>query len=162
MSRNIYDLHLRCRVMFRRIHPNFIYPFLHATRHDDTIFPRAVRGSVTILISERAIAWERTVVPAHCSLQLSSFVSISPFRPWRGIGNEGRLHGTAARVLADRDQQFGSFLLSCLCSPSRTAVMDFVVDADTGSLPRIGAGRGTGSLWQSGTATICCLYEGLW
>jgi len=148
--------------MFRRIHPNFIYPFLHATRHDDTIIPRAVRGSVTILISERAIAWERTVVPAHCILQLSSFVSIFPYRPWRGIWKRGQVARRCRPCSGRSGPALWVLLFSCLCSPSRTAVVDYVVDADTGSLPRIGAGRGTGSLWRSGTATICCLYEGLW
>merc|ERR1711881_688139 len=90
LSRNIYELHLRCCVMGSTSSSDLDLPFLHATRHDDSTTSREAWASITILISERASAWDPTVVSAHCNLQVSSFVPIS-LRPWRGTWVRGQV-----------------------------------------------------------------------
>merc|ERR1712000_715913 len=95
------------------------------------------RGSITILISERASAWDPTVVSAHCNLQASSFVPIS-LRPWRGTWVRGQVT-RHCRPCAGRS---GSatlgilFLVHIVRLESRW--MSFAVVVDTGSLPTIG------------------------
>lgn len=132
LSRNIYDLHLRCRVMFLRIslHTNTQPSNFTSRRHDTTIILFSMRP---ILLSERAITWAKRRRGAHATCRCPHFVSVSLACE---VGNEGRLYRAAGLWCTSALGLIFFSLVSCC----ESGWLMSVVDADKGSLPRIGAG----------------------
>lgn len=108
-------------------HPTFQF-HITATRHDDYTTLDA-----TDTFSERAIPWAKRRRGTHATCRCPHFVSLSLACE---VGNEGRSYRAAGLWCTSALGLIFISLVSCC----KSGWLMSVVDADKGSLPRIGAG----------------------